>query len=161
MSKRKSDELTDRMHAALVQIGETGSYEGFVPSCKALARRGLVKWVHGRETFEGYVLTDAGRRLYEEHEAAMAGALERSVAKRKAAARKAELTFEPTDADRELGEQWAEAHRGPLDEDPDECVYTGEDLAEAFAHGFAGGKKCALDAAKILAFKDRAKGPEQ
>ena len=73
----------------------------------------------------------------------------------------AKLTFEPTNADRELGEQWAEARRGPVDEGLDDCVYTRDDMADAFAHGFAAGKKCALDAAKILAFGDCSKGPEQ
>lgn len=69
--------------------------------------------------------------------------------------------FHPTEQDHDLGRQWADENRALLDEGIDECVYTREDIADAFAHGFAAGKQCALAAAKMLVFRGRVKGPVQ
>ena len=52
--------LSDRMWAALSQVHKYKTYEGYIPQCEALVRRGLMRWEHGRPIFEGFVLTDAG-----------------------------------------------------------------------------------------------------
>lgn len=69
--------------------------------------------------------------------------------------------FHPTEQDHDLGRQWADENRGQLDEEIGDCVYTREEIADAFAHGFAAGKQCALAAAKMLVFRHSKKGPEQ
>lgn len=58
--------LSERMRCALLQVARYGTYEGMIHSCRALARRGLLRWEHGRPIFQGYVLTDDGRRIADE-----------------------------------------------------------------------------------------------
>jgi len=59
------------MHSALMQLGDYRTYEGAIPRCRALQRRGLARWVPNSEPFKGYALTDEGRKMYEGNKAVL------------------------------------------------------------------------------------------